>query len=95
MKTIARRRGGRAEKHDDKGRVVVAKHHESSGDGMADLDHAKHVGPVRGAHGKHTAARKARKGGGRAAASETGSNLHPFSTAHHGEEPKGRHTMDD
>ena len=93
MKTVARRRGG--EVHDAKGRVKVAKHHESSGDGMEDLDHAKHVGPVRGEHGKHTAARKARKGGGRAAAGETGSNLHPFSTAHAGTEPKGRHTMDD
>ena len=90
MKTMARRRGGKA---DDKGRVQVSKHHETDGDGMADLDHAKHVGPVRGAHGKHTAARSARKGGGRAVA--VGADSKPFSSAHHGTEPAGRHTMDD
>jgi hypothetical protein len=90
MKTIARRRGGGAEKHDDKGRVKVSKHHETDGDGMADLDHAKHVGPVRGEHGRHTAARSPRKNGG-----EVGADRRPFSSARHGTEPKGRHTMPD
>jgi hypothetical protein len=92
MKTIARRRGGKAESHDEKGRVVPSRHHESSGE---DLAHAKHIGPVRGEHGKHTMARKPRKGGGRAAAASTGAERNPFSSAHHGSEPKGRHTMDD
>jgi hypothetical protein len=92
MKTIARRRGGEAS--DSAGRVKVAKHREKDESGMQDhLDHAKHVGPVRGEHGKHTSARKPRKGGGRAV--RTGADSNPFSSAHHGTEPKGRHTMDD
>lgn len=89
MKTMARRRGGKA----GGGQIKIAKHHESDGDGMADLDHAKHVGPVRGEHGKHTSAHKPRKGGGRAVA--TGADSKPFSSAHHGTEPSGRHTMSD
>lgn len=88
MKTVARRRGG--EVHDDKGRAKVAQHHESDGDGMQDLKHAKHVGPIRGEHGRHTAARSPRKNGGR-----TGSDGNPFSSARAGTEPKGRHTMPD
>lgn len=90
MKTIARRRGGGTEKHDDKGRVVPSKQHESEGDGMADLAHAKHVGPVQGRHGRHHASHKPRKNGG-----TTGSDRMPFSSARHGREPSGRHTMPD
>ena len=88
MKTVARRRGGEAV--DSKGRAKVAKHHESSGDGMGDLDHAKHVGPVRGEHGKHTSARSPRKHGG-----GVGADSNPFSSAKHGTSPAGRHTMSD
>jgi hypothetical protein len=88
MKTIARRRGGSAEKRDEKGREKIAKHHETEGDGMADLDYAKDVGPVRGEHGKHTSARAPRKSGG-----GVGADSHPFSSARAGTEPKGRHTM--
>ena len=94
MKTIARRRGGGTEKRDEKGRVAASKHHETSGDGMGDLDHAKHVGAVRGEHGKHVRSRSPRKGGGHVAGS-VGADRRPFSSAAHGEEPKGRHTMDD
>jgi hypothetical protein len=88
MKTVARRKGG--EVHDAKDREKVAKHHESEGDGMEDLKHAKHVGPVRGEHGRHTAARSPRKSGGK-----VGADSSPFSSARHGSEPKGRHTMAD
>jgi hypothetical protein len=88
MKSMRRRHGG--EVHDDKGRVAVAKHHETAGDGMDDLDHAKHVGPVRGEHGKHTAARSPRKSGG-----GVGADSRPFSSAKHGTNAPGRHTMSD
>lgn len=84
MKTKARRKGG--EVRDEKGRAQIAKHHE----GASDLGHAKHVGEVRGEHGRHTAARAPRKNGG-----EVGADRRPFSSARHGTEPKGRHTMPD
>lgn len=84
MKTKSRRKGG--EVHDDKGRERVAKHHED----VSDLAHAKHVGEIRGEHGKHTSARSPRKNGG-----EVGADRRPFSSARHGSEPKGRHTMSD
>lgn len=48
----------------------------------------KHVGSVEGEHEKHRADRKPRKAGGSANATE-----HPFSSARHGEAPKG-HKMD-
>jgi hypothetical protein len=82
MKTQTRRRGG--EVHDEKGREKVAKHHEQ----MEDLDHAKHVGEVRGEHGKHTAARAPRKDGGK-----TGADRAPFSSARAGTRPPGRKEM--
>jgi hypothetical protein len=88
MKTKARRRGGEA--RDEKGREAIAQHHETDGDGMEDLKHAKHVGPIRGEHGRHTSARPPRKSGGK-----VGADSNPFSSARHGAEPKGRHTMAD
>jgi hypothetical protein len=84
MKTIARRRGGKAEKHDEAGREKIATHHEDA----EELKHAKHVGPIQGEHGRATGGRAPRKNGG-----EVGADRRPFSSARHGTEPKGRHTM--
>jgi hypothetical protein len=47
--------------------------------------HKKHVGHVEGEHAKHHAGRKPRKAGGRASSDEN-----PFTSARHGEAPKGR-----
>lgn len=55
-------------------------HHEK----MANLKHAKHVGMVHGEHAKAHAGRKPRASGGR-----TGSDGHPFSSAHTGSSPAG------
>ena len=57
---------------------------------MEDLKHAKHVGPIRGEHGRATGGRAPRKNGGK-----TGSDGSPFSSARHGTSPAGRHTMPD
>ena len=84
MKSKSRRKGG--EVRDSAGREKIATHHED----MEEIDHAKHVGKVRGEHGKHTSARSPRKGGG-----GVGADRNPFSSAHGGTEPKGRHTMSD
>jgi len=46
---------------------------------------AKHVGHVHGEHAKHHAGRKPRKSGGK-----VGSDSPPFTSAFHGEAPKGR-----
>lgn len=70
--------GGRAA-HANGGHV----HHEK----MEKLAHAKHVGKVHGEHATHHAGRKPRKAGGRA-----GADQQPFSSARHGEDPKGHKT---
>jgi len=83
---VAKRGGGGFEKHDEKGRAQVAKHHE----GASDLAHAEHVGAIQGRHGRHHAGHKPRKSGG-----GVGADRHPFSSAKPGTEPPGRHTMPD
>lgn len=66
--------GGKVEKRARGGHV----HHEK----MEHMKHAKHVGHVEGEHAKHHAGRKPRKSGGSATSN-------PFSSARHGEAPKG------
>lgn len=77
-----KKHGGRAKrKHGGR----IHKHHEAG----KHLAHAKHVGHVKGHHGKHHAGKMPRghKAGG-------GSNMNPLSSAHAGTQAKGRHAVD-
>jgi hypothetical protein len=91
--------GGLMHAHGGASHGVHGKHHEGFGPehhsttkrsprkhgGTAKHHAAKHVGHVHGEHAKHHAGRKPRKAGGK-----VGSDSHPFTSAFHGEAPKGR-----
>ena len=76
-----KKRGGRARRKRKHGGKI--KHHESRG-GMAHLDHAKHIGPVKGGHAKANKGKAARGG----------SNFNPLSSAHAGTKPSGHKDME-
>ena len=90
-----RKRGGHVKRHPRKA-GGKALHGSKTGEGFGPEDegtkrrrsggHVKrHVGEVHGEHAKHHGGRKPRKAGGK-----VGSDSHPFTSAYHGEAPKGR-----
>lgn len=88
-KRTARKRGGKALHGVQEGEGFglqdrSTKTHRRHG-GAAKHHSAKHLGHVHGEHAKHHAGRKPRKAGGK-----VGSDSHPFTSAYHGEAPKGR-----